>query len=498
MKCYPGTNTKTMDRFIPLLLLLVGIGCQAAEERSSAERALVRLPMLEICRPDGVNEDMLCGRLEVYENTETKNGSTLLLNVVVVPATEESVRPIAMVDLSGGPGRHNAGTERYYVTNEFAAIHRQNRDIVVIDYRGTGASVLDCEAFRGLRAFEKNRFSPEQVAACRDELVHTDLSRYTTDEIVEDLEVVRAWLGYAQYDLIGYSYGTRVALEYARRYPMHVHTMTLSGMVPPDFSYERRYRQDTQRQLVALANACRTDAECQAAFPDVLANVYATRDRLAQQPVTIAHVTEEEDSVIVTIDGFAFETWLADELGDGSGWGCLPAMIHATAAGDYQPLAAALARLWPLTRRVWPLYFSTFCPEVTRRASPASVGLDSTFMQGERARWRDAACAAWVPRDPPAWLEEPAAGSVPTLLFTGEADPVTPPRGADAVAARLAHSRHIVIPNRGHSWVMGIVDCFDRMLYQFHNTADPAAVDASCAMEAQWPPFILHVDSLET
>src|SRR5690606_15090000 len=55
---------------------------------------------------------------------------------------------------------------------------------------------------------------------------------YTTREAVGDLDAVRRALGAERIDLVGISYGTRVAQQYAMRHPEHTRAIVLAGVAP--------------------------------------------------------------------------------------------------------------------------------------------------------------------------------------------------------------------------------------------------------------------------
>src|SRR5437763_1265060 len=61
-----------------------------------------------------------------------------------------------------------------------------------------------------------------------------DLRLYTTTPAVDDVDDVRAALGYDRINVNGGSYGTLAALHYMRRHPEHVRTAVLEGLVTPD------------------------------------------------------------------------------------------------------------------------------------------------------------------------------------------------------------------------------------------------------------------------
>jgi pimeloyl-ACP methyl ester carboxylesterase len=152
------------------------------------------------------------------------------LYVVVVPSGGDRTLP-PLYDLAGGPGIAATSAADFWAT--VGSIHRRHRDIVLLDQRGTGHSApLNC----AVKFYDP--LSPVLNAAavrqCRERLSATaDLSAYFTAAAVEDLEAVRAALGHEQIDLIGLSYGTRVAQEYLRAHTHRVRAIVLLGTLTP-------------------------------------------------------------------------------------------------------------------------------------------------------------------------------------------------------------------------------------------------------------------------
>src|SRR5215470_14681435 len=62
------------------------------------------LSKLKPCRLAGVAEELLCGKLTVFENRETRTGRTIDLNIVVLPAFDQKNKAEPLFDLAGGPG----------------------------------------------------------------------------------------------------------------------------------------------------------------------------------------------------------------------------------------------------------------------------------------------------------------------------------------------------------------------------------------------------------
>ena len=74
----------------------------------------------------------------------------------------------------------------------------------------------------------------------------------------------------------------------------------------------------------------------------------------------------------------------------------------------------------------------------------------------------------------PASFREAVKSDVPTLLFSGERDPVTPKRDADLAAETLPHSRHFVIPDGAHGMGgLSGLECLHDLLVSFVETAKP-------------------------
>ena len=113
-----------------LLLLDVG-GC--AKHRPSGG-----LSKLKPCRLDGIDEELLCGKLTVFENRKTRTGRTIDLNIVVLPAFDQKTKAEPLFDLAGGPGASSVNAAGFYAGP--GKEYRRRHDVVCVDQRGTGKS----------------------------------------------------------------------------------------------------------------------------------------------------------------------------------------------------------------------------------------------------------------------------------------------------------------------------------------------------------------------
>ena len=142
--------------------------------------------------------------------------------------------PDPLFSFAGGPGEGAATTVDWVA--ELKEL-RQRRDIVLVDQRGTGRSnPLQCDFYGhpvDLQKAAGDLYTPEVVKRCRDELSKVaDLRLYTTAIGMDDVDEVRAALGFDKIDLLGGSYGTRAAQVYLRRHGEHVRSVVLDGVVP--------------------------------------------------------------------------------------------------------------------------------------------------------------------------------------------------------------------------------------------------------------------------
>jgi pimeloyl-ACP methyl ester carboxylesterase len=92
---------------------------------------------------------------------------------------------------------------------------RHERDIIFVDQRGTGNSNrLPCRFIGGstLQNSFGDLFPIDSVHACREALAPVaDVRLYTTPVAMDDLDDVRAALGYGRINLYGSSYGAHAS-----------------------------------------------------------------------------------------------------------------------------------------------------------------------------------------------------------------------------------------------------------------------------------------------
>ncbi len=449
---------------------------------------------LKQCRLPGIDEELLCGKLAVPENRQTRAGRAIELNVVVLPAFDEKTKLEPLFDLAGGPGAASTEGVTFYVTQ--GKEYRRRHDVVLVDQRGTGKSnPLSIPQEKNAQHFLNEMYPVEYVKKMRQTLEkRADLTQYTTSIAMDDLDDVRAWLGYDRVNLFGLSYGTRAALVYMRQHPERVHTATLVGVAPTDLKMPLYHAQAAARALELLFEQCEQEAGCHQAFPEIRQDWAKVLSQLEGKPVRADYSPEKGAPAKVEIqrDIFAekIRTWMygRDKASR------IPLIIHQAAQGDFTPfLHQAIAPSIP-DFIADGMYLSVTCAEdvpFINEAEAAKLNAGNPF-GNYRVFQQMRACALWprakIPRD----FAAPVSSNVPTLIFSGNMDPVTPPQRGAEVAKYLPKSKHVIVPQAAHG-PEGLTNqgCLDRIIIDFMEKADAAKLDVSCVERMAPPPFPL-------
>lgn len=473
----------------PAIYLAILIFSLSIESRAQAPR-----PVLSPCRLQYISEEARCGTYEVFEDREAKRGRKIALKIAVLPALGPNPAPDPIFYLSGGPGSaavEQAGTAVFLLEKA-----RRDRDIVLVDQRGTGGSnPLRCDvpARSDLQRYLSDLMSPETAGECRKELEkRANLKLYTTPTAMDDLDEVREALGYERINLFGGSYGTRAALVYLRQHPKRTRSVVLMGAVPTYFDMPISYARSSEDAMDRLFADCAADRGCNEAFPNLKREFQQVLERLAKGPVKVAlrnpatGATEEVDlSYGVAVERIRFMLYA------GATSRSLPQFIHKAAGGDFAPLAQAAASTGEglLSILYTGMFFSVTCAEdvpfIDQKRIPREIA--GTFLRDVRLQTQMRACRDWPRGDLPRGYRDPIVSDAPVLLLSGAVDPVTPARWGDEVARHLPNSLHVVNPNGGHS---DFGPCAAGLIGEFISKASVKGLDPSCIKAQQRPPFV--------
>jgi pimeloyl-ACP methyl ester carboxylesterase len=470
----------------------VGVGPTA----SGAERLLAGKPM-GACRLNGMAA--LCGTLDVPENRTDPAGRWIGLRVAVIPTQSRQPLPDPVFMLAGGPG--GAATQSLaWAASTFSAV---NRDVVLVDQRGTGGSNrLVVPAPPDLSGL----VGPEREAAAQawvDETLEAmpgDPRFYTTSIAMDDLEAVRAALGYDKINLYGGSYGATAAQYYLRQYEANVRSVVLDGGTLLDVPVFERIALNTQRALDLLFDRCAADATCKAAYPDLRTEFQTILARLADEAVTTSVIDPWSGQPIV-IDPVSFASAVHAGLLDGQFSSRMPALLHAGFLGAWDTVAQASAdasRQAASDRDVLAMASVIRCSEAWARYDPTEVerlgaGTFELEAQLANARMQAESCRFTPAGVVPDNDAQAVRSDVPVLLILGEADPQDPPSNVADAPTELPNSLTVVVPGQGHT--VGHLGCMPSVVVAFINAGTVHDLDVSCAATGvPLPPFLTLPD----
>ncbi len=451
---------------------------------------------LLLCAGRPETSDALCGTVSVFENRAAGRGRRIALHVVVLRAIGGggSSQP-PLFSLEGGPGLAATDGVRFWETE--LKPFRRNRDIVLLDQRGTGASnPLRCSRERrDAGDFLEEMYPLEYVRRCRSELeTKADLTQYSTSAAADDIEDVRRALGYGRIDLIGLSYGSRLALVTLRQHPKSVRAAVLMGLTPTWAHLPLFHAANAQRALSLLLEDCAAEASCKGAYPDLPGDLARVAEALGAAPATASAAWpagSPPKTVSITRDVF-FET-LRRQMYEPATTRRLPAVIHAAAAGNYAPfLTAALPSGDGRDGSADGLYLSITCSEDTSQITrgEAERAIAGTLFGSYRIDQQRRACAIWPTKRLPARYFRDVRSSVPVLILSGGRDPVTPPAWATRAARKLSRSRHVIVPLSAHlENGLDDVACWDRVVLSFLDRGTAEGLDVSCLARLKPAPF---------
>jgi pimeloyl-ACP methyl ester carboxylesterase len=410
-----------------------------------------------------------CARLNVPLDRSGSVPGGISLAVKRARALRKPRRGATFV-LAGGPGQSASDAFQGDAVSEILPALR-NRDLIVFDQRGTGHSGL----LRCRRLERANLLDASSAAADCAGRLGRRRAFYTSQDSADDMEAIRRELHIDRIAVYGTSYGTKVALAYALRYPAHVERLVLDSMVEPD-GPQALYLDTFAAVPRALRALCRSG--CKRFTPDPVADVAALVERMASGPLRGRVVdsrgrkrrgtlTREELFVILLAGDF-----------DPSLRAAFPGAVRAALAGDPAVLLRLKRRALALDGEPPPpeslssaLYAATTCEETRfpwRRDTPpdpaqrrgqaglaAAARPDSDFYPFDRATALDNDLISLCDRWPNA-LEEPANGpgplpDVPVLMLEGEDDLRTPVENARRVAASFPKTALVAAPATGHS-----------------------------------------------
>jgi pimeloyl-ACP methyl ester carboxylesterase len=505
--------------FIVLVLLAAGCanddepGEQGRSSTSSSTTAVVAVagpPGLEDreCDPDQVADVpaevvVECSWLVVPARRDDPGAGEFRLAVSVLRSTADAPAPDPVVYVSGGPGMPGGDplswAERPWV---------QERDVVLFDQRGTGASEPDLECpeaepvyrefFTTDRSYDEDAAAlREALVACRDRLVAAgiDLAVFNTPESAADLADLRVALGYDEWNLYGVSYGSRLSLEVMRSHPEGIRSVVLDSTYPMGNGTVTWTVESTEHAFGQLAAGCAADPACAAEHEDLRAELDAVVERYNETPhrsvVDLGPNDGGPTEIVITGDDIQagmYEAIFGNQLIP-----ILPSAITALNAGESGLLDQIAVQSIPAQGQgAEAMRYSTDCAD-TAPLREADSAADSEVLE-QPGSWSTfilfvswAFCDVWTAGAVDDSFLDPVDADLPVLVLAGTYDPATPLSGAREVAEALPRATLVTFEGFGHG-LFRHSECAVDVAVSFVD--DPAAtLDTTCADEAGPPAF---------
>lgn len=504
------------------LLLLAGCGTDL-EEAEPSEAPIAEQPadytpefVEDACvvePPDDITAR--CGFLIVPEDRMQPDGPVVELAVVVLESLADAPAPDPIFYLEGGPG--GTALSGLEVWQELGFLDR--RDMVILAQRGTAFSTphLNCPEEEA----EDYADELDAIAACYERLraEGVNLEAYTSAANAADVEDVRQALGYDEINLLGISYGTRLALTVLRDHPDHIRSVVLDSTYPPEVDAVAEDVTNMMRMLERLFRDCAASSECAAAYPNLETVFYTQLLALESDPVALDLIDPETDEEFTqTVDDYDLIETVYEVFYDTEAIPFLPAMISATTEEDFRLLVEFAE--WgvladeddsededefadeddsedeAIDEDSEGMFYSVQCHEETPFADEALFDQMVAEAAPELVLWatdsfeyEQEVCELWESGEADSRENEPVASDIPALVLAGEYDVATPPEWGQQAAAGLSSSFYVEFPGYGHGISLD-GGCPTTITLDFLDdpTSEPAA---ACLDERAAPEFII-------
>lgn len=397
------------------------------------------------------------GRITVPEVRADPRSRFIEIAFIRVPSRNPNPGPPTFI-FPGGPGGSAIREVQWYVHLIPALL--EVGDVIGVDQRGVGRSGpgLSVEFNRVLPRDEPTdparilRVYAELAAEVRAHWAErgVDLAGYTTDESADDVDAVRRALGYDRITLLGFSYGSHLALRVVRRHGRHVAKLIVKGVEGPDHTFKTP--DQIQEGLERVGRVVQAQPGLRREIPDFIGLVRRVLARVERGAVSGAFETEDGRRIEIPVTAFDVRIWLANAIGRQERLGAVPRMLVAMDRGDFSVITPRIVRLYR-TITVWSALgpvadcASGMTAERARRireeAPQTLLGDVVNFPYPD-------ACASWDYPEAGDGARRPLRSDVPALFLAGDLDSRTPIGNAREVLRGFPNGTLVTVRNAGH------------------------------------------------
>ena len=448
-------------------------------------------------------KQLSCGYVTVPEDRAGNHSGQVRLAVAIFRAPQymNTPDPAPVLRLDGGPGGPSLDNWAKFVTSANYSSLIFNHDVIMFDQRGTGYSTpsLQCKELIQLQYSTSDvgaQSYEQQARACHDRLVSQgiDLNGFNTLQNAADVSDLVHALGYQKMTIYGVSYGTRLALTVMRLYPGVVHGAILDSVYPPNHN-RNDLPSDAQRVFNVLFQGCAKDPNCNAKYPNLQSVFYSLVDTLNAHPVSFQTTDQTTGkSYTVPLSGGDLVSWLFSSLYVTQFIKLLPQTIFQVQAHDYSQISEIEGAIGFDSTFSDGMFYSVECSEdwpflaqqdITQSEQGITPQITAVFGTDEQQEY--AVCQFWNVQKAPAAQKQAVVSSLPTLVLSGEYDPITPPSNGQETANNLSHSYFFIFPGQGHGQQYSSA-CSDSIINTFENDPSQKPSD-TCIAQMPEPAF---------
>lgn len=492
-----ATWCKRMLSVSALMLAMASTATWASDVKNQQTQAAADIANnTDTCYVEGVSDRLKCGFVTVPENSNKPDGKQIQVHYVVLPAVKNVNHEEALLAIAGGPGQSAIDNAAGF--DAMLSKVRQQRDILLIDQRGTGRSnLLTCDegAQSPLSFDDDNADTLAETQKCLAK-IDADVTQYGSLNAIKDFEAVRQHLGYKKLHIYGISYGTRMAQLYMRLYPTHLATVTLDGIVPMQQSV-LEIGASIDRGFDLLFKDCQETTACHVQFPELKAEFDQVAASLAKAPVmenVYDPVTGEKTMLTMTRGKFYGSIRMA--LYQANVRALVPHAIHQAAKHNFQPILGLYSLTIDNAGMAMGMHASVVCGEDMHRITPTMrEQAQHSFMGKTMLEGLEATCEVWKVPAVDDSFSEPISSDIPTLLLSGEIDPATPPSWGELAMEKLTNAKHFVAPYATHG--VAYQSCANNLIADLVRSGSVKDLDGECLKKDVRRSFYLNASSVE-
>ncbi|RRS07105.1 alpha/beta hydrolase [Pseudoalteromonas sp. J010] len=459
-------------------------------------RAATSAVELAPCYAKHLSDRVQCGKLSQPLSDE-KQDQKIDIHFMVIPAIKPLYPQEAILAFAGGPGQSATSIAANF--ERILKYARENRDIILVDQRGTGKSnLLQCGLDDLASQFAADDtllgldFYKEDTIECKEKLA-TDLSDYTTPAAAKDFDAVRKALGYSKLHLYGGSYGTRIALEYMRQFPDSVASAVLDGLAPSNQSL-LAIGGAIEDSLNALFKQCQSDKKCSQAYPNLAQRWQSLLTQVEQTPLKVSVLHPRTSQPLdMTMTKSKLYGAIRIALYAHPSRVLIPLAISEASKGNVLPLVGMMAPNEDGMDLALGMHQAIVCGEDWARLSGADKEKYSKNYIGKTmVEGLDITCPIWDVKPVSDSYYDPVESDIPTLLLSGGLDPATPAKWAEVAMEKLTNATHLVAPTATH--IVASQSCANKLIAKFYDEKAVGDFDTSCLQEDTRKQFFMNIN----